>query len=265
MKTHAETKTHPPSRSPAMPTPNSLAHHEQYRQAMRRAGVQPRLEIGATGDALEREAEAAAERVVHMPEPLEGGVLSTGPNPLVGGHEPAHVLQLSEEPLGLSGGPPVCTNITLKRRDIRWSGILEKEVLGRPQHEDLYGHWWVEMKEDGKEESYGFWPKAPVATLAEVTSGVPGEVNARYFGGQAEKDPHHGDSADKAFHPKLKKEASGFKTPGDGALKCKQTAADFRNFAKNFPGRIWGYPGIFGKENCHTFQEQGMKKCGWEE
>ena len=46
MKTHVEDKKPVPSRSNATWVPNSLAHYEQYRQAMRRAGVQPRLETG---------------------------------------------------------------------------------------------------------------------------------------------------------------------------------------------------------------------------
>ena len=46
MKTHAEAKPPVPFRANAAPAPNALAHQEQYRQAMRRAGVQPRLEMG---------------------------------------------------------------------------------------------------------------------------------------------------------------------------------------------------------------------------
>ena len=46
MKTHVEDKKPVPSRTYATPAPSSLAHYEQYRQAMRRAGVQPRLETG---------------------------------------------------------------------------------------------------------------------------------------------------------------------------------------------------------------------------
>ena len=46
MKTHVEAKKPVPSRPNTTWVPNSLAHYEQYRQAMRRAGVQPRLETG---------------------------------------------------------------------------------------------------------------------------------------------------------------------------------------------------------------------------
>ena len=69
MKTHAELKACTPSRSQAAPVPNTLAHQAQLRSALLRAGVQPRLEIGAVNDPLEREADAAAERVMRMPEP----------------------------------------------------------------------------------------------------------------------------------------------------------------------------------------------------
>jgi hypothetical protein len=54
-----------------MPVPNALAHQAQLRHALLRAGVQPRLTIGAVNDPLEREADAAAERVMRMPEPLD--------------------------------------------------------------------------------------------------------------------------------------------------------------------------------------------------
>ncbi|MCL2178497.1 MAG: DUF4157 domain-containing protein [Proteobacteria bacterium] len=70
MKTLVETKAFVPSRPyvNATPIPNALAHQAQLRQALGRAGVQPRLE---TNHPLEREADTAAERVVRMPKPLE--------------------------------------------------------------------------------------------------------------------------------------------------------------------------------------------------
>ncbi len=67
MKTHADPKTQTPSRTPATPLPNALTHQAQLRNALLRAGVQPRLEIGAVNDPLEREADATAERVMPMP------------------------------------------------------------------------------------------------------------------------------------------------------------------------------------------------------
>ena len=70
MKTHAEAKTaQPSSRAHATPVSNALSHQAQYRQALLRAGVQPRLEIGAVNDPLEREADVAAKRVMQMSEP----------------------------------------------------------------------------------------------------------------------------------------------------------------------------------------------------
>ncbi|MCL2161231.1 MAG: DUF4157 domain-containing protein [Betaproteobacteria bacterium] len=76
MKTHAEAKaSQPPSRAHSMPTPNALAHQAQqaqHRDALIGAGVQTRLKIGASNDPLEREADVAAERVTHMPEPSTG-------------------------------------------------------------------------------------------------------------------------------------------------------------------------------------------------
>ena len=69
MKTHAEAKNNTPSRTHSAPVPNALANQAQLRNALFRAGVQPRLEIGAVNDPLEREADADAARVMRMPEP----------------------------------------------------------------------------------------------------------------------------------------------------------------------------------------------------
>jgi len=69
MKTHAEGKTSTSSRAPVTLVPNALAHQAQLRSALRRAGIQPRLKIGAADDLLEHKADAAAEHVMRMPEP----------------------------------------------------------------------------------------------------------------------------------------------------------------------------------------------------
>jgi len=69
MKTHAETKTRAVASGKGMPVPNALACQRQLRKALLRAGVQPRLEVGAADDALEREADAAAQHALHAPEP----------------------------------------------------------------------------------------------------------------------------------------------------------------------------------------------------
>jgi len=69
MITHAEPKASPSSSSHAAPVPNTLVRHAQPRSALLRAGVQLRLKTGAVNDPLEREANAAAGRVMRMPEP----------------------------------------------------------------------------------------------------------------------------------------------------------------------------------------------------
>jgi len=69
-KAYAESKTtHAPFQAQVMPAQNALAHKAQYCEAMCRAGVQPRLEIGAVGDPLERKADETARRVMRMSEP----------------------------------------------------------------------------------------------------------------------------------------------------------------------------------------------------
>jgi len=79
MKSHTEPKTRAPSsRATATPVPNALAHQAQLRSSLLRAGVQPRLEIGAVNDPLERKADAAAERVIRMPAPLLTSPASQG-------------------------------------------------------------------------------------------------------------------------------------------------------------------------------------------
>ena len=73
MKAHAETKTtRAPSLAQSAPVSDGLTHRAQLRKALLRAGVQPRLEIGTTNDPLEHEADAAAERVMRMPDPVAG-------------------------------------------------------------------------------------------------------------------------------------------------------------------------------------------------
>ena len=85
MKTHAEAKPQTPARHYATPAPNALAHQAQLRGALLRAGVQPRLEIGAVNDPLEREADTVAERVMRMPDiesipvDIDGGLVSPEP------------------------------------------------------------------------------------------------------------------------------------------------------------------------------------------
>ncbi|MCL2161232.1 MAG: DUF4157 domain-containing protein [Betaproteobacteria bacterium] len=72
MKTHAKLPLCLPFHAHSTPTPNVLSHQAQHRDALLRAGIQPRLKIGAVNDPLEREADATAKRVTHMPEPTTG-------------------------------------------------------------------------------------------------------------------------------------------------------------------------------------------------
>ncbi|MCL2161230.1 MAG: DUF4157 domain-containing protein [Betaproteobacteria bacterium] len=73
MKTHAQAKAaQPPSRAQTAPVGDALAHKTQHRDALINAGVQPRLQIGAVNSPLEREADAIAKRVTHMPAPIAG-------------------------------------------------------------------------------------------------------------------------------------------------------------------------------------------------
>ncbi|MCL2177942.1 MAG: DUF4157 domain-containing protein [Proteobacteria bacterium] len=71
MKTYAKPKTTASFVCPQnpMPTLGGPERYRQYCQAMHRAGVAPRLEVGAPHNPLEREADAAAEHVMRMPEP----------------------------------------------------------------------------------------------------------------------------------------------------------------------------------------------------
>ncbi len=106
MKTHAEPQTPTPSRTPATPVPNALTHQAQLRNALLRAGVQPRLEIGAVNDPLEREADAAAERVIRMPsQAAQANLVQTKASP-TSTTQPSPQLESSLNSLN-SGGTPL--------------------------------------------------------------------------------------------------------------------------------------------------------------
>jgi hypothetical protein len=117
---------------------------------------------------------------------------------------------------------------------------------------DRYGHWWYEIGDptDTQSESYGWWPKNPVSVKQTLT-GVEGELNGQTaFGGEATRDPHHGDSADEEFHP--------YVSPTDPRSE-EEIAECLRRFAQSYSGE-WRW--TFGKgQNCHTFQEQAMAHC----
>jgi len=180
---------------------------------------------------------------------LRGGVnfYSYSPNPI----EWIDPLGLSEE--------CACNNMTVKRNPIRWDGIIMNQA-GKSTGKDLYGHHWLEI---GSDESYGYWPNNPLRGLGETIGGVPGSVNPSTMGSTAPtRDPDHGKSAGEVFHPKIK---GGAIDGIDCIVKCKEAADCFRDFAKNYSADTWAYPGIGGKENCHTFQKQGMEKCNLED
>ena len=138
------------------------------------------------------------------------------------------------DPFGMKASD-VCNNITMKRRNIHLTG------------NDKYGHWWVEI--DG--ESYGWWPKYPVDTWGTLT-GVEGELNGQTsFGGTPTRDPHHGDSAEDVFNPKIS---------SSGTCKCQtceKAVSCIRAFARSYAG-TWSWP--WG-QNCHSFQTSMMRKC----
>ncbi len=131
----------------------------------------------------------------------------------------------------------VLSFITLKRNHIHLTG------------EDKYGHWWTEILTSTKDESFGWWPKYGVG-LKDTIFGTEGELNGQTtFGGTPTKDPHHGDSGEEVFHPKL----TVSKTDD-------QVVQDIESFAKNYTGE-WRWTFGWG-QNCHTFQKNMMEKVG---
>jgi len=136
----------------------------------------------------------------------------------------------------------VLRTVRLKRKHIRLSG------------DDKYGHWWTEIaavegQPLSQQESYGWWPAGGVG-LIETLGGTRGVLNGEghFLGGTATQDPHHGDSADEDFHPKILSGA----TPD-------QVKACLRGYATSYSGE-WRW--TFGAgQNCHTFQQGMMKHC----
>lgn len=142
-----------------------------------------------------------------------------------------------------------------ERLEVRVNRVLLTAVLKRIHIQGLfkaatgdkseleYGHWWIEL--DGS-ESYGWWPSGPVG-IGGTLKGVPGKLNGGpRFGGGPTRDPHHGDSAEQAFHPRVRSGA-----PAADVKSC------VRSFAKGYSG-TWSWP--WG-QNCHSFQRQMMRKC----
>lgn len=135
--------------------------------------------------------------------------------------------------------------VTIKRLHIKGLWDFKGAVKGTKKANMDYGHWWTEV--DGL-ESYGWWPAALVGPWDTVW-GVPGVLNALampHYGGTATLDPHHGDTADEEFCPRV--------MSGKPAASIK---AEIRAFAWSFRG-AWEWP--LGP-NCHTFQEDLMQHC----
>jgi hypothetical protein len=123
-------------------------------------------------------------------------------------------------------------SIVLKRKNIHLFG------------DDKYGHWWVEIN---KKRSYGWWPKNQVG-LKGTLGGTEGELNGQTnYGGTANKDPHHGDSAEQEIGVECT----------DPAKTESEVQTDIITFANNYSGE-WRWTFGFG-QNCHTFQKSMLK------
>jgi len=163
-----------------------------------------------------------------------------------------------------SGLEPI-TDVTLKRKRIQWLAILKRHLGKTVEANDLYGHWWVEFEE----ESYGWWPASGVTLLTTFT-GVPGQLNGtlsmHLFGlASSTRDGHHGDPADREFHPRRRRGflGRGELEHGDGeghSCRCASTEEIqdcLRGFAAQYSGN-WSYP--WG-QNCHSFQRGALREC----
>jgi hypothetical protein len=139
----------------------------------------------------------------------------------------------------------VLTTVVMKRIHIQ--GLVRAAVGDKSQLE--FGHWWVEV--DGA-QSYGWWP-ADHVSIGGTFRGVPGVVNRmKGTSGTATRDPHHGDPGDEEFSPRV--------LNGKSAAANKLMIGAFAGtFAAKF-GSTWRWP---LKYNCHSFQEQMMRDCGF--
>jgi RHS repeat-associated protein len=195
-------------------------------------------------------------------DPLQGRYITQDPIGLRGGlNNFAYTRNPVEwvDPLGLddvpseSGSACECTNMMVKRKHTHILNAVKEAITKKPSGEDYYGHWWMEIGN----ESYGWWPSGKVG-LKETIWGVLGVLNGvGSFGGASTKDPHHDDSAEEEFHPKIKGGVSAGESCAD---KCAAAADCFKDFAKAYSEQ-WAWPAGIRGENCHSFQEQGMKKC----
>ena len=127
-------------------------------------------------------------------------------------------------------------------REIRC--ICFKRLHLAMSRDDKAGHWWFEIGEpdNPSAESFGWWPKFRVS-LAEVFTGVAGELNDGLSGQLPARDPHHGESSHESFHP-LAREGD-HRTDAEIAACLRAFALDYNGEWKWFFG--WG-------QNCHTLQ-----------
>ena len=111
------------------------------------------------------------------------------------------------------------------------------------------GHYWIEMlDENGKVESYGWYPSADASDW-ELLKGAPGELNGipkNSIIGGFPHDPHELESADNEIHPKL-----------TNSLTDKEVRDKIRYFSNSYSGN-WA---LFTR-NCHTFIDELMKYVG---
>jgi hypothetical protein len=111
-----------------------------------------------------------------------------------------------------------------------------------PRVGDTFGHWWIEM--DGV-ESYGWWPARRPVGLRVFLFGTRGTLNGgRVFGDgrPSARDPHHLDTAQYEFHPRLLVRKTD-----------RQVRHDIRSFAESFESR-WRWSARPTTRDCRRFQ-----------
>jgi hypothetical protein len=143
-----------------------------------------------------------------------------------------------------TGGP----SVPAAPRTVNFVEIKRNNIHFSPRLGTDYGHFWTEI--DGT-ESYGWWPDHCPVTLYETLFGTGGDLNgvAGCGGTSRTQDPHHGETADRAFHPVLT-------VPKTDAT----VRSDIRSFANAYSG---GWRWTFGYgQNCRTFQASLMASVG---
>jgi hypothetical protein len=117
---------------------------------------------------------------------------------------------------------------------------------------DAYDHWWIELDDT---ESYGWWPHQRPVRLWEMLTGTKGTINGDGSKGRRPRwqDPHHGDTADHAFHPTLVVRKSDW-----------QVRREIRAFARNFHGG-WRWSVKRPSANCRSFQLALFQTVGLQE